>query len=215
MPPKDWTGNSKALFSTLGASAHSEDDRDYYDYYATHPNCATDLDRLGLIKKEVGIWECAAGEGHLSDRLKELGYKVYATDLVKRSNNNVAAPFNFLTADEYWGGDIVTNPPYNKATDFVLKALRCVEVGSQVIMFLKLTFLEGQDRHEQLFSKYPPKSVHVYSSRQMCAKNGDFIGAGSSAVCYAWFVWERGWRGTTSVSWITPPADTAEQIELI
>ena len=32
---KDWTGNSKAVFSTLSASSHSDTDRQNEDYYAT------------------------------------------------------------------------------------------------------------------------------------------------------------------------------------
>lgn len=59
-------------------------------------------------------------------------------------------------------------------------------------MFLKLTFLESQKRYE-MFQKYPPVRIHVYSNRQHVAKNGDpeqF--KKSSAVCYAWFIWEKG-----------------------
>ena len=32
---KDWIGNKKSTFSTLGASSHSEHDRQVDDYYAT------------------------------------------------------------------------------------------------------------------------------------------------------------------------------------
>ena len=73
--------------------------------------------------------------------------------------------------------------------------------GTKIAMFLKLTFLEGQKRQE-LFQKYPPKRIHVYSSRIKCAKNGVFEGVGSSAVCYAWFVWEKGYNGKPTLSWI-------------
>ena len=41
-------------------------------------------------------------------------------------------------------------------------------------MFLKLTALEGGKRYEELYSKYPPKTVYVYSKRIICAKNGEF-----------------------------------------
>lgn len=33
----DWIGNSKSVYSTLGASSHSEKERETNDYYATDP----------------------------------------------------------------------------------------------------------------------------------------------------------------------------------
>ncbi len=39
---KDWTGNSKSTFVTLGASNHFDFDREDYDFYATEPK-ATQL----------------------------------------------------------------------------------------------------------------------------------------------------------------------------
>lgn len=71
-------------------------------------------------------------------------------------------------------------------------------------MFLKLQFMEGKER-KHLFTKFPPKTVYVSSSRILCAKNGDFEGlkaSGGSAVAYAWYVWEKGFKGNTTVKWI-------------
>lgn len=34
---KDWTGNGKSIFTTLGASNHTEKEREINDYYATDP----------------------------------------------------------------------------------------------------------------------------------------------------------------------------------
>ena len=101
--------------------------------------------------------------------------------------------------------DILTNPPYKFAKEFVLKALSLVKKGRKVYMFLKLTFLEGKSRYNELFSKYPPKAIHVFSERVMCAKNGNFEemkAGGGSAVAYAWFVWEKGYNGQTVIDWI-------------
>ena len=68
-------------------------------------------------------------------------------------------------------------------------------------MFLKLTFLEGQARRK-LFEKYPPARIYVFSARVKCAKNGDFENIGSSAVAYAWFIWEKGFEGEPVIRWI-------------
>ena len=34
---KDWTGNKKSTYATLGASNHTENEREVDDFYATNP----------------------------------------------------------------------------------------------------------------------------------------------------------------------------------
>lgn len=82
-----------------------------------------------------------------------------------------------------------------------MKALELVKLGRKVFMFLKLTFLEGKARYDELFSKYPPKTLYVFSERISCIKNGEGE-FNHGAVCYAWYVWEKGYTGTTEVKWI-------------
>ena len=79
--------------------------------------------------------------------------------------------------------DILTNPPYKYAKEFVEKALKIQSEGYYTIMFLKIQFLEGQARKE-LFKKYPPKYVYVNSARQLCAMNGEFEKYTATALCY-------------------------------
>lgn len=70
-------------------------------------------------------------------------------------------------------------------------------------MFLKVQFLEGKKR-KKLFEKYPPKIIYVSSSRLLCAKNADFEGmikGGGSAVAYAWFIWEKGYKDHPIIKW--------------
>lgn len=97
--------------------------------------------------------------------------------------------------------DIITNPPYKLGTQFVKKALDISADGVKVAMFLKIQFLESQERWE-LFKEYPIKTVYVSTKRLNCAKDGDFDKFESSAVCYAWFVWKKGYKGDTIVKWI-------------
>lgn len=193
---KDWVGNKKTTFVQLGASNHSDTEREKNDYYATDPSAIDDLLKVETFNKN--IWECACGEGHLSNRLKEYGYKVYSTDLIDRNYQDELV--DFLCNERKFAGDIITNPPYKYCSEFILKALDTIPVGNKVAMFLKLTTLEGQKRYEEIYSKYPPKTIYVYSKRKQCAKNGIF--KGTSAVCYAWFVWEKGFIGCSELKWI-------------
>lgn len=197
---KDWSGNSKATFSTLGASNHSDKERELYDYYATDPKAAV----LLMEQEEFSavIFEPACGEGHLAEQFKKAGYHVVASDLIKRNYDCYVQNFFDIPTDPKWKCDIVTNPPYNKAQEFIEHALNLVDDGFKVCMFLKIQFLEGKKRRE-LFKKYPPKTVYVSSSRIRCAMNGDFENAiKSSAVCYAWFVWVKGYHGDPVIKWI-------------
>ena len=197
MTVKDWSGNANSIFTTLGASNHTEKKRQEQDYYATDPK-AVDL----LLEQETfstDIWECACGEGHLSERLEDYGYNVLSTDIIDRGYGR--GDVDFLKQTYNFKGDIITNPPYKYAKEFVYKALELVDDGSKVAMFLKVLFLESKSRRE-LFKKHPPKTIYISSSRLMCAKNGDFERSPSSAVAYAWYVWEKGYKGPTMVKWI-------------
>lgn len=37
MDNKDWKGDTNSVFKTLGATNHSNENREAYDYYATDP----------------------------------------------------------------------------------------------------------------------------------------------------------------------------------
>lgn len=193
---KDWIGNKKSTFVTLGSSSHSDNERQREDYYATEPKAVEELLKIETFCDS--ILEPACGEGHISEVLKRNGYHVVSRDLVDRGYGDVA---DFLSVDNtLWNGDVITNPPYRYAQEFVEKALQIVPNGRKIAMFLRLQFLEGKKRKE-LFIQTPPKTIWVSSSRLRCAINGDFAQAGSSATAYAWFVWEKGYCGSTTVKW--------------
>ena len=194
--PRDWKGGNASTFKTIGASNHCTEDRADKDYYATEP-AATDW--LCRIEKFNGpILEPSCGEGHMSEVLKRHGYHVVSRDLADRGYGEVA---DFLSSDNTaWQGDIVTNPPYAFAQEFVEKSLSIIPDGAKVAMFLKLTFLEGK-RRASLFKITPPLRIWVSRSRLKCAKNGDFENSPGSATAYAWFVWQKGFRGNPEIHW--------------
>jgi len=195
----DWTGNGRSTFACLAASNHSEGERQEHDFYATEPK-AMEL----LLQEEIFsnvIWECACGKGHLSKVLEQNGFEVISTDLIYRGYGD-PKPMNFLEESfEDFEGDIITNPPYKYALEFVQKALNSIQPGRKVAMFLKLQFLEGKAR-KKFFMENPPKVVYVSSSRLTCAKNGEFEKYQNSAVAYAWFIWEKGFAGDPIIKWI-------------
>ena len=187
---------------TLGASNHTDKDREPNDFYATDPIAIDKLiGSIGFIPSVV--WECACGTGCLSERLKQYCHGVVSTDAIDRGYGQVQ---DFLLAKEMPSGCscIITNPPYKLATEFIIHALSLLPDGGRCIMFLKTTFLEGEKRHRLLFSKYPPQRILQFSKRVLCAKNAEFqkMCKVGSAVSYAWFVWEKGYKGETTITWI-------------
>lgn len=153
------------------------------------------------------IWECACGEGHLSKVLEDNGFDVKSSDIINRGYPSTQV-IDFLETKREdvkneISRDIITNPPYKYAKEFVEHALDISMDGAKVAMFLKLQFLEGKGRGK-LFEKYPPKTIYVARGRLLCAKNGEFEkmkAGGGSAVAYAWYIWEKGYTGETVIKW--------------
>ena len=201
MTNKDWVGNSNSVFKSLSASNHTDTEREQHDYYATD-TIAIDKLLMGGAKLAPNLWECACGNGCLSKKLEEYGYNVKSTDLVDRGYGQGGV--DFLEVEDKFDGDIITNPPYKYAQDFIEKGLELIPNGNKVYMFLKLQFLEGKKRRA-LFNKHELKTVYVSSERILCAKNADFDAMrrnGGSAVAYAWYEFEKGYNGYPTIRWI-------------
>lgn len=192
--------NKKSIYKMLGASNHTEEERQKEDYYATDPIAVELLLDLETFNKDV--WECACGEKHMSNVLEKRGFNVRSSDIIKRCDD--IEEYDFLKKENIeWNGDIITNPPYKYAEEFIYKALQIIPTGNKVAMFLRLQFLEGKKR-KQLFTNFPPSKVLISSSRIICAKNADFEKmkqGGGSAVAFAWFIWEKGFQGDPIIKW--------------
>lgn len=147
-----------STFTSIGASNHTEKERQTDDFYATEPKAA----ELLLEQEEFHhtIWECACGQGHLSRVFEEHGHEVISTDLIYRGYGD-PEPLDFLneTFDDF-EGDIITNPPYKYAFEFIQRALESVKPGRKVAMFLKLQFLEGK-RRKEFYQKTPPPELFM------------------------------------------------------
>jgi len=182
----------------MGASNHCDEERSKLDYYGTDPRSTKAL--LAVEKFDHEIWEPCAGHHLMVNTLTEAGYHVLATDIAEYDGVQ-HAKMDFLNVEGSWDGDIITNPPYGLSTEFAVKALELVKSGHKVAMFLRTLFLEGTKRYEKLFKENPPKTVYVFTNRQVSDKNDDF--SKGSAVSYSWFVWEKGYRGPTEIKWIS------------
>jgi hypothetical protein len=194
---KDWSGDARSIFTCNGARNFAAGERAENDYYATEPRAVEEL--LKVEDFYYKIWEPACGEGHISNVLLDWGKCVRSTDIIDRGYKYQTHTLDFLAClEKDLRCDIITNPPYKYAKEFVEKALDVVADGQKVAMFLKLTFLEGASRGA-LLDNSPPKYLYPARKRLICAKNGEFEKITSSAVAYGWFVWEKGYKGPTII----------------
>lgn len=166
-------------------------DREVNDFYPTPPNATKEL--LKRISLSGSIWECACGDGAIS---KLLPKHTISTDLIYRGYGTGGIDFLSTSKKVDW---IITNPPYKYATEFAKHALEC---SNNVAFLLKIQFLEGVKRYS-FFQENPPKKVYVFSSRLKIYKNG-IKQNNSTMMCFAWFIWEKGFKGETTIDWICP-----------
>ena len=149
-------------------------------------------------KFEGDIWECACGDGAMSEVIEDFGNTVISSDLFDRGYGEIGV--DFLESKQ--GHDnIITNPPYNSAQGFVETASKVAR--KKFALLLRLAFLEGANRANTIFSHIPPSRVWVFSERiTFYPKNAKRAGSGTTA--YAWFVWDTDHIGQTELNWFKP-----------
>lgn len=169
-------------------------DLDGPDFYPT-PTWAT----FALIDNERftdDIWECACGDGAMSRVLEMTGNPVRSTDLYDRGYGEFGVDFRYAKSS---CANIVTNPPFNAAEEFVHSGL--LNARKKFALLLRLAFLEGAGRQHSIFNVSPPSRVWIFSERiTFYPKNVEQKGSGTTA--YAWFVWDRDHSGPSEIKWL-------------
>ena len=198
------------------AGGNPKNDRVDSDFYATDPKAVHKL----LLKYSINgseILEPCIGNGNIANAIKDFynnkGLNITGVDIVDRGYPNTIV-HDYLT----WKTDkkfdcIITNPPYSLAKEFVEKSMTLLNddydedgyPNGQLIMFLKIQFLEGAKRKE-LFEKYPPKYIYVFRNRMATWNNGEPLDPNgkrwATTMCHAWFIWEKGSKTEPTVRWL-------------
>ncbi len=175
-----------------GQHLHSERGHDLY----STPTCATEaLWRTEELPRV--IWEPAAGRNAIVNVLRDAGHIVIASDIVDHGAElDFIADFLTLTKAPAGVEAIVTNPPFALATEFVARALELVPC---VMMLLRLAFIESE-RRSPILDAGTLARLHVFKQRLPMMHRDGWAGPhASSAIPFAWFVWERGHTGPTNI----------------
>jgi hypothetical protein len=177
------------------------------DYSPTPPwgtRCLPEIVLPQISVRQLGtVWEPACGEGHMAEVLREFSGDVTASDIHEYGYNDHL--IDFLSCEHFnrqrdpdW---IITNPPFNKAEEFALHALKLARVG--VALFVRWQWIEGVNRFNDLFGPYPPAIVAVFSER-IPLHMGRWEPAGATMTAYCWVVWLKNHTGDTRLFWIPP-----------
>ncbi len=145
------------------------------------------------------IWEPACGPGSIVKVLRGAGYKVFASDLVNYGCPESDGGVDFLMerSPPYGVEAVVTNPPFKLGNEFVAHALA---LGiPKVVMLLRLQFLESERRScildTGIFARFFP-----FSNRLPMMHRAGWEGPKTtSAMSFAWFVWDAEHRGPTEL----------------
>lgn len=181
----------------LGDKRHKLSERGE-DLYETPPEAVRAL--MKFERLPTRIWEPACGPGSIVRTLREGGKHVAATDLVHYdSPDQDASNFDFLMPHtSILNVDaIITNPPYKLAQQFVEKARELVPYTA---MLLRLAFLESE-RRRPILDAGDLARVLVFRKRLPMMHRDGWSGkkTKSSAMAFAWFIWERDHTGPTEL----------------
>jgi len=167
---------------SLLANNSEKNPRAKADYYPTPPEVTHALIDTGLVPD--GIWECACGEGHMSEVFIKRGFHCISSDIRDTGYGEVK---DFLAEPPAYNvSAIVTNPPFKLAAEFIRRA-HALDVDV-VAMLLKSQYWHAQSR-ASLFEEFPPSHVLALTWRP------DFCfgqrGGAPTMECL-WTVWTKG-----------------------
>jgi hypothetical protein len=208
------------VFKLMGS--HSATERAKDDFYQSSPEIANALFecvKTGIKGNKVYatglentvIIDSSVGTGVLLEPFKKVCWYFIGYDIADRGYEKVRVQ-DWLTvqpgdeAKEIWyfrhPKIIVQNPPFKLALEFVQHGLELLNKGELLFSLHRIQFLETRERFAKLYgNKQKPKYVFVFANRVTCVAP-DVPNKGQGAMCYAWFMWQKGFRGNTQIKWI-------------
>ena len=154
-------------------------------------------------KAELRVQTClepACGAGHMARALKPYFRHVQSSDAFDYGYGNLcdflAEPFARHSVD--W---IITNPPFRLAEEFIVKSFEIARRGIAILS--RTVFLESIGRYERIFQKQRPSLVAQFTERVPMVRGRLDIKA-TTATGYAWLVWNKPLKGTSTLVWIPP-----------
>lgn len=175
-------------------------ERDELDWYVEPYECSAAL--FAMEEFAGRVWDPACGIGRIVEMARDAGLQAIGTDISRRGQI-CEREFDFLDEEiEIGFANIVSNPPFKDAEDFVQRAISVVPPNGKVAMLLPLVWLSGFSSKRDWLPDSPLKTFFPISPRPSMppgavVMSGQNVGNGTKD--FAWFVWQRGYRGGCEV----------------
>ena len=162
------------------------------DWYVEPPEAVEALIRAEAF--EGHVYDPACGAGNIVKVFEAAGFEAYGSDLVPRRGVEGEKSWDYLKLGSQIPrpDNIVSNPPFGIAEDFLRQAL--LSTQRKICFLLRLAFLESEGRR-WVFNETPLARVHVFSWRVSMPPGDSSATATGGKTAFAWFVWERGHVG--------------------
>jgi hypothetical protein len=156
---------------------------------------------LAACHFEGEIHDPCCGQGTIPQAAHNAGYVATGADIVDRGYAP-AKRLDFMT-DPHVYDNIIFNPPYKFAEQFIHRAM--IMVRGKIAVIVNIKFLASQGRYDRLFQQIPPAEVFICSRRPSMPPGGGAVEAKGGTADYCWIVWDMGKRPrpeTTQMKWL-------------
>ncbi|MGN6486990.1 MAG: hypothetical protein ACTHLT_04110 [Devosia sp.] len=178
-------------------------ERDPLDWYVEPPECSAALFRMEAF--EGLVWDPACGLGRIVEQARVANLEAVGSDVVRRSEYCERKSDFLQRTFEPNFKNIVTNPPFGKAEEFVREAIRITPQGGKVAVILPLVWVSGFSSKRDWLPHSPLRTLYPISPRPSMPP-GKVIEAGvkpgNGTKDFAWLVWEVGYTGQASVKFM-------------
>jgi hypothetical protein len=165
-------------------SGYERKERDLYET----PAWVTEA-LLPHLPQGMDVWEPACGSGKMS-RVLSAHHFVTATDI----HDPEGISIDFLNAPEAPNGPhhaIVTNPPYDLATEFIVKAMEFQRPHAGIVAMLLRTDFDHAKSRKGMFADCMSFEKKIVLTRRIKWFEDS---KGSPSFNHAWFIWD--WKNS-------------------
>lgn len=194
----------------MGGKFKHTKDNDGIDYYPTPPSITRQM-----MERETfdgAVLEPACGSGLMTGVIKKHN-KCFSSDKLLYPSfrdmfpNDHLEITNFLERRKFSNpmDNIITNPPFCLADEFLLRAKQVAQ--KKIAFLLPLDFYHGQSRFINIWTgkgskEFPLKKIWVFIRRPFFQKGIAEDTYTTGAITMAWFIWDKDHKGDPTIGHI-------------
>jgi hypothetical protein len=219
--------------ATLGEAGYARRERDFYptepwvtrtliryiDFHLWH---LVDIDNPHDDRRIAEtIWEPACGDGRMAEVLAAAGYRVVASDIADHGYG--ARGMDFLDPSAWRGADqldptipvprcaaIITNPPFDRAREFVVRALELTRAVKGKVAIVQRHEFDAPRGNHALFQLTGGVKLILHKRPRWSEED-----KASPRFPYAWYVWDWAQDGAWRILFCKDPDTIADSESLL